>query len=337
GPKTAAQLLGEFGDLETLLARADEIKQVKRRENIIANADLARLSRRLVELSTTVPLDMPLDELVLEPQDGARLIGFLKTMEFTTLTRRVAEACNCDASVVDPTPVAVEWGAGARGPDLDAATAMGQTPAGPVAIDAYGASTPADLAKARAALFATAKIDKSGYIIIRNLEELDGWIRAARETGMIAFEAEGTSVDPMQADLAGFSLAISDNMRDPSGLDIRAAYVPFGHKTGSNDLLGDGVADDQLSWKDVSARLKPLLEDPSVLKVGHNLKYAYLVLKRHGIEMAGYDDVMLMSYVLEAGIGGHGLDVLSERWLGHMPVTFKEVAGSGKSGLTFDM
>src|SRR5690606_24229700 len=112
---------------------------------------------------------------------------------------------------------------------------------------------------------------------------------------------------------------------------------PFGHKTGSNDLLGDGVADDQLSWRDVSARLKPLLEDPSVLKVGHNLKYAYLVLKRHGIEMAGYDDVMLMSYVLEAGIGGHGLDALSERWLGHMPATFKEVAGSGKSGLTFDM
>ena len=121
GPKTAAQLLEEFGDLDTLLARASEIKQVKRRENIIANADLVRLSRQLVTLKTDVPLEMPLDALVLEKQDGPRLIGFLKTMEFTTLTRRVAEACGCDASAIEPAPVTVEWGPAAHGPDLDAA------------------------------------------------------------------------------------------------------------------------------------------------------------------------------------------------------------------------
>ena len=342
GPKTAAQLLEEFGDLDTLLARAGEIKQVKRRENIIASADLARLSRRLVQLRTDTPLDMPLDALVLEPQDGPKLIAFLKTMEFGTLTRRVAEACNCDAGAIEPAHVKVEWGAAARGPDLDAGTgekalpsertATGKSPA----ADVYAAAVPADLAKARAESFATAKIDKSCYVTVDDIEDLDDWIRSARETGVIAFEAEGTSIDPLQSELVGVSLALADNTHNPSGLDIRAAYVPFGHKAGNDDLLGNGRADNQLTTGEVFDRLKPLLEDPSVLKVGHNLKYAYLLLKRHGVDIRAYDDVMLMSYVLEAGKGGHSLDSLSDRWLGHMPASFKDVAGTGKAGVTFD-
>ena len=343
GPKTAAQLLEEFGDLDTLLERASEIKQVKRRENIVANAELARLSRRLVRLSTDVPLEIPLDGLVLEPQDGPKLIGFLKAMEFGTLTRRVAEACDCDASAIEPGEVRVEWGAAARGPDLDAGSGSpgravvtgGNGKA--AALDIYAPSMPGDLAKARADAFASAGIDKSRYVTIDDPEDLDDWIRSARETGLVAFEAEGTSVDPMQAELVGMSLAIADNTHNPTGLDVRAAYIPFGHQSGSNDLLGNGRAENQMTPQEVMKRLKPLLEDPSVLKVGHNLKYAYLVLKRHGIEIAGYDDVMLMSYVLEAGKGGHGLESLSDRWLGHMPASFKEVAGTGKSGVSFDL
>ncbi len=119
GPKTAAQLLEEFGDLDTLLARASEIKQQKRRENIVANADLARISRQLVTLRTDVPLELPLDLLVLEPQNGPKLIGFLKAMEFTSLTRRVADACDCDAAAIEASNVKVEWGDTAHGPDLD--------------------------------------------------------------------------------------------------------------------------------------------------------------------------------------------------------------------------
>jgi 5'-3' exonuclease len=231
GPKTAAQLLEEFGDLDTLLARAAEIKQVKRRENIVANAELARLSRRLVELRTDAPLDMPLDALVLEPQNGPKLIGFLKAMEFGTLTRRVAEACDCDASAIEPAHVQVEWGAAARGPDLDAGTSSAEprvaTPAGGKAgtTDPYGNSTPAELAKARAEAFATAKIDKSCYVTIDDLEDLDDWLRSARETGLVAFEAEGTSIDPMLSDVVGISLALADNSRNASGLDVRAAYI----------------------------------------------------------------------------------------------------------------
>lgn len=346
GPKTAAQLLEEFGDLETLLARAGEIKQVKRRENIVANAELARLSRQLVELRIDVPLDMKLEELVLEPQNGPKLIAFLKAMEFTTLTRRVAEVCDCDAGAIDAAVVPVEWGDAARGPDLDA----GDVPASsgtPTSAPAAAASstpaaspdgkTPADLVVSRANAFAGKPIDTSTYVTIRDIETLELWIAAARETGLVAFDTETTSLDPMQAELVGVSLAIQDNVLSPGSTDIRAAYIPLTHKTGIGDLLGGGHAEGQIPMKEALAALKGLLEDPSVLKVAQNLKYDYLVMKRHGVTLQSFDDTMLMSYVLDAGKGNHGMDGLSEKWLGHTPIAYKDVAGSGKSSVTFDL
>ncbi|MFN7090246.1 MAG: DNA polymerase I [Allorhizobium sp.] len=343
GPKTAAQLLEEFGDLETLLARAGEIKQIKRRENIIANAELARVSRQLVELRTDVPLDIKLEDLVLEPQNGPKLIAFLKTMEFTTLTRRVAEACDCDAGAIDPAIVPVEWGDAARGPDLDAgeAPAASVSPNSATAVAASAAgpdgTTPADLVASRANAFAGKPIDTSAYETIRDIETLELWIAAARETGLVAFDTETTSLDPMQAELVGVSLAIQDNVLSPGSTDIRAAYIPLTHKTGIGDLLGGGHAEGQIPMKDALAALKGLLEDPSVLKVAQNLKYDYLVMKRHGVTLQSFDDTMLMSYVLDAGKGNHGMDGLSEKWLGHTPIAYKDVAGSGKSSVTFDL
>jgi DNA polymerase-1 len=346
GPKTAAQLLDEFGDLATLLERAGEIKQVKRRESLIAFADQARLSRRLVELRTDVPLDLDLEALVLEPQDGPRLVSFLKAMEFGTLTRRVAAACHCDADAIDAAVIAVESGKSAHGPDLDPGQADATAPAAPAAAraprsaqagaDAGKDMAPADLAKTRADAYAASKIDRSCYVTIREVEELDDWIRGAIDTGILSIEVEANSIDPMQGDLAGISLALADNTHAPSGGEIRSAYIPLGHRSGEGDLLGGGMAENQLPMGVALDRLKPLLEDSSILKVGHNLKFAYLLLKRLGITLESYDDVMLMSYVLEAGKGGQGLDSLSDRWLGHLPMTFKDVAGSGKSGLTFD-
>ncbi len=351
GPKTAAQLLEEFGDLDTLLARAGEIKQVKRRENIVANADLVRLSRQLVTLKTDVPVDMPLDALVLEPQDGPKLVGFLKTMEFTTLTRRVADACGCDASAIDPAPVTVEWGPAAHGPDLDAAVPAngaasasaavtvetGKTP--PSVAVPTGDPTPADLAAARAAAFHGSTIDTTGYQTIRDIETLNAWIEAARETGLVGFDTETTSIDPMLADLVGFSLAIADNTQQSGSTGIRAAYIPLAHKTGRDDLFSDGLklAEGQIPMAEALAALKGLLEDPSILKVAQNLKYDYLLMKRHGIVIKGFDDTMLMSYVLDAGKGNHGMDGLSEKWLGHTPIAYKDVAGTGKSSVTFDL
>ncbi|MGV8939239.1 MAG: DNA polymerase I [Allorhizobium sp.] len=346
GPKTAAQLLEEFGDLETLLSRAGEIKQQKRRENIIANADLARLSRKLVELRLDVPLNMPLDALTLEPQDGPMLIAFLKAMEFTSLTRRVAEATGADAAVIEAASVPVEKVAEAHGPDVDTLASVTEgerseeniTPAPtdplPVAPGHQG-TTPADLAKARADRFATAKLDASTYVTIRDVATLETWIAAARETGIVAFDTETTSIDVMQADLVGFSLAYAT---DADSLNINAAYVPLAHKTGSEDLFSDGVklAPGQMAMDEALSSLKLLLEDPSVLKVAQNLKYDYLLMKRYGIITQGFDDTMLMSYVLDAGATMHGMDTLSERWLGHKPISFKDVAGSGKSLVTFD-
>lgn len=345
GPKTAAQLLEEFGDLETLLSRAGEIKQAKRRENIVANTELARVSRQLVELRTDVPLDMDLEALVLEPQDGPKLIAFLKAMEFTTLTRRVAEACGTDAAVIDAATVPVEWGDQARGPDLDAGdapvepgAASTSASAGPSASDAAtDGTTPAGLAKARAEAFSTAPIDRTAYTTVRDLQTLERWIADARETGLVAFDTETTSLDPMQAELVGVSLAIQDNSRSPGSADIRACYIPLTHKTGVGDLLGGGPAEGQIPLAKALAALKDLLEDPSVLKVAQNLKYDYLVMKRHGIVMQSFEDTMLMSYVLDAGKGNHGMDALSEKWLGHTPIPYKDVAGSGKSSVTFDL
>lgn len=344
GPKTAAQLLEEFGDLETLLARADEIKQVKRRENIVANAELARVSRQLVELRTDVPLDMKLEDLVLEPQNGPKLIAFLKAMEFTTLTRRVAEVCDCDAAAIEPATVPVEWGDAARGPDLDAGDAPASSATSAAAATTSTApaatpngKTPGDLAASRANAFAGKPLDTGSYVTIRDIETLELWISAARETGLVAFDTETTSLDPMQAELVGVSLAIQDNVLSPGSTDIRAAYIPLTHKTGVGDLLGGGHAEGQIPMKEALAALKGLLEDPSVLKVAQNLKYDYLVMKRHGITLQSFDDTMLMSYVLDAGKGNHGMDGLSEKWLGHTPIPYKDVAGSGKSSVTFDL
>ncbi|AGG72754.1 DNA polymerase I [Sinorhizobium meliloti] len=357
GPKTAAQLLEEYGDLDTLLARAGEIKQQKRRESIIANADLARLSRELVTLKKDTPLDVPPEDFRLDSQDGPKLIAFLKAMEFTTLTRRVAAATDTDAEAIEPAHVPVEWGAQAHGPDLDVGEAGGPPPspqsssatpprgnAARAAVsflssgqdaDTTGA-TPTGLAEARAAYFGKAPFDHSGYRTIRDIDTLERWIADAREAGLVGFDTQATSPDAMRADLVGFSLAVADYANDPSGSRIRAAYVPLAHKSGVSDLLGGGPVDSQVPGRETLSRLKELLEDPSVLKVGQNLKYGYLVMKRHGIAMRSFDDTMLMSYVLDAGNGAHGMDSLAERWLGHTPIAYKDVTGTGRSSLTFD-
>jgi DNA polymerase-1 len=339
GPKTAAQLLEEFGDLDTLLARASEIKQNKRRENIIAFADQTKISRELVTLKTDVPLDVDLDALVLEPQNGPKLIGFLKAMEFTSLTRRVAEATDTDASAVEPCHVETEWGADAHGPDVDvpakaadtAATGTDATaPAAAPAVDGY---TPKALADKRAAEATAQKIDTSAYTCIRDIATLKHWLAEAVETGLVAFDTETNSLDPMQAELIGFSLALVPQ----NSKEIKAAYIPLQHKSGQGDLLGGGMVEGQIPLDQALEALKAVLEDASVLKIAQNMKYDWLVMRRHGVNTVSFDDTMLISYVLDAGTGSHGMDPLSERWLGHTPIAYKDVAGSGKNAVTFDM
>jgi DNA polymerase-1 len=345
GPKTAATLLLEYGDLETLMARAGEIKQEKRRESIIAGRELVKISKQLVTLRTDAPVTIPLSDLVLEKQDGPKLVGFLKTMEFTTLTRRVAEACDCDANAIEPGFVKIEWAGAAHGPDLDSAdkpeAKAGKPAAAAPRVEGNGHDpifAPQALADERASQFATQAFDHSAYETVRDVDSLRRWIAAARETGIVAFDTETTSLDPMQAELCGFSLAIAENGASPSGQVIRACYVPVAHKTGRGDLLGGGLAENQIPVRQALDLIKDLLEDDAVLVVGQNIKYDWLVMKRHGVVISTFDDTMLMSYVLDGGGNTtHGMDSLSERWLGHKPVAYKDVTGSGKSAITFDM
>lgn len=334
GQKTAAQLLEQFGDLDTLLARAEEIKQEKRRQTIIDNADKARISRELVRLKNDVPMTEGLDELALQQPDGAKLIAFLKTMEFSTLTRRVAEATGTDPAEVAPAPVVVDL-TDVHGPDVGAGAPRAEpasedaaaAPAGALATNGK-VSTPAQLAGARAQAAAGAKIDHKRYACIRHRAELEAWIAEARETGVVAFRTETTSLDPMQAEPVGFALALKPG---------KAAYIPVGHRSSAEDLLGGGRAADQMSVDEALAALKPLLADKSVLKIGHNLKYDWLTMHRNGIEVEPFDDTMLLSYVLGAGTGAQDIASVAERWLGHAMIPFKDIVGSGRNLIPFDL
>ena len=344
GLKTAALLVNEFGDLESLLAKADTIKQAKRRENLIAFADQARISKQLVTLKEDVPVEHPVGTLTVNGLDGARAIAFLKAMEFTTLTRRVGEVTGLDITGVEPATLVVrgwhepdgkgrmmEGGPGAQpeGAAVSAAPAVGSAPAPAAAAASEGGLwRPQAVAEAAAEQAVAQKVDPSGYETVMDLDRLKAWVAEATELGHVAVDTETTSLDAMQADLVGVSLATQPG---------RACYIPLGHVDGEGDLLGGGgLIPGQIPMSEALAVLKPLLEDPGVLKIAQNLKYDWLVLKRYGIEVAPFDDTMLLSYALDAGKGGNGMDALSERWLGHTPIPFKEVAGSGKSMITFD-
>jgi DNA polymerase I len=351
GLKTAAQLIKEYGDLETLLARAPEIKQPKRREALIENAEKARLSRRLVTLDCEAPLPVPLDELAVPQPDPKALIGFLKAMEFNALIRRVADIYEADAAAIEPDPrllpggAAISWsrpnGAAARPsgdetPFFGAAAARPAEEADPFAgldlppaprrrsVDGIG--TPAALAAGRAAQAASQAFDLEAYETITALDRLNEWVAEARSQGYVAIDTETNALDAMRADLVGFSLALAPG---------RAAYVPLQHR-GDADLFGGGLVPGQIPVADGLAAVRPLFEDPAVLKIGQNLKYDWLVLKRHGIGVRSYDDTMLISYVLDAGKGSHGMDELSRRHLGHSPIPFGDVAGMGRSRISFE-
>jgi len=307
GIKTAAELIREYGDLDSLLARAGEIKQPKRREKLIEFAEQARMSRELVRLKDDVPIEVPVDRLGLQEQLSDPLLSFMRTMEFNTLTKRVAEAIGVEA----PPPLERSVGSSVKASspskkeadDATAAKAGAETPAAGVQFNHAAARQP--------------KIDRSSYETVRDVARLQAWIASAREAGHVAFDTETTDLDAMTADLVGFSLAAEPG---------KACYVPLGHTTGSGDLFGaSGLAEGQIDIRAALDALKPLLEDPSILKIGQNLKYDCLVMRRYGIRITSIDDTMLISYALDAGKGLQGMDALSERHLGHTPLAFTQV------------
>ncbi|MEQ8559003.1 MAG: DNA polymerase I [Henriciella sp.] len=281
GVKTAAQLLEEYGSVETLLERAEEIKQPKRRQTLIDFADQVRISKQLVRLDDNVPVEVTLEDLAVCDPDPTMLIDFLEKMEFRTITRRVRET-------------------------FEAEGVIEETTAGDIGFDA------------------------DSYVCIRDFKTLEEWIARAHIAGVIGVDTETSSLDCQTCDLVGISIALAPN---------EACYIPLGHidpdHSGGDDFF-DADPPRQIRKQDALDALKPLLEDPSVLKVGQNFKYDLTVFKRNGIDVTPVDDTMLISFALHAGMHGHGMDELSERYFHHSPIPFKEVCGTGKSQITFD-
>ena len=305
GVKTAAQLINEYGDLDTLLAKAGDIKQPKRREALLANAELARISRQLVKLRDDVPLQQELDNLAFQPPDPPALIAFLDKMGFDRLKARV-EARQADGGDL--------LRKRSRSPEAAVGSAAPQTPPAAAGPDTDGGSIAA-------------------YSAVQDLATLQQWIARAFAQGYLAVDTETTSLDPMQAGLVGVSLSLKPG---------EACYIPLGHSgpvaQGSLDLGGGTPVErpKQIPLADAIAALKPLLEDPAVLKIGQNIKYDAHVLRRYGTAVTPIDDTMLISYVLEGGLHGHGMDELAELYLDYKTISFSEVAGSGKAKVTFD-
>ena len=281
GVKTAAQLIAEYGDLDTLLERAEEIKQPKRRQNLIEFAEQARVSRRLVTLEQNAPIEVPLEELILRKPEPETVRAFLEENGFRTVLARLGEML----------------GEAATAPREAAAPEPGE----------------------------------AGYELVHDLDALEAWIVAATEQGVVAVDTETTSLDALNADLVGVSLALAPG---------KACYVPLGHGApkadGGLDLEGAADAPPQIPLQAALAALKPMLEDPGVLKIGQNIKYDELVLSRNGLAITPIDDTMLLSYVLDGGRHGHGMDELARLHLGVETIKFKDVAGAGKAQVTFD-
>ncbi len=287
GIKTAAELINTYGDLDTLLERAEEIKQPKRREKLIEQAEMARISRELVTLKIDVPIDRPLEDFRKRAPDPDMLLNFLQEQEFKSLITSVAAK-------------------------------LGVTPA--------AASEAAEVAASDALV--------TDYQLVQTLDDLMPWLEAAKKAGTVAVDTETDALGSMTAGLVGVSLSV-----DPG----KACYIPLAHvgagEQGAFDL-GDGddanaEAPPQIDMDAALAALKPILEDPGILKVGQNIKYDIQVLARYGIDVAPIDDTMLLSYVLEGGLHGHGMDDMALRHLDVETIKFSDVAGSGKNQVSF--
>jgi DNA polymerase-1 len=282
GPKTAAQLIQQYGDVETLLSRTDEIAKPKLKQNLVEYAADARMSRELVRLVCDSPLPRPLDELQMQGIPDGPLREFLEDQGFRSLVARL----NGTSQVRAPSDV-------------------------PSQIPVQREVRPEP------------KIDRSAYETVVTEEALDRWISEATANGRVAVDIETDGYDCVTAQLVGISLATQCG---------KACYIPLEH--GGHDLLSDRP--EQLAAELVIAKLRPLFEDPAVLKIGHNFKFDWIVLDRRGIKVAPIDDTLLMSFNLDAGgLNSHSMDDLAKKHLDHDCLTYKELCGSGQKQIKF--
>ncbi len=298
GPKTASKLINEFGDLESVLAAAPDMKPSRMRDNLIEHIEMARLSKVLVTLKEDCPLPIALDDMELRPIPEGPLRPFLEEHNFKSLLNRINKGGGDTAAAnkaIAGAPKAETKGDGAAH-----APAKGQA-ASPAAMPA---------------------IDTSAYACVTDVATLDAWIARAREAGVVGFDTETDSLEAVTAKLVGFSLAVAPG---------QACYVPLAH--GGDDMFSEKPV--QIDSVTALARLKTLLEDDAVLKIGQNLKYDMSVLRQHNVAIFPIDDTMVMSFALDAGAHGHGMDELSKLHLDHEPISYKSLTGTGKSQISF--
>nr|MDP9196456.1 DNA polymerase I [Pseudomonadota bacterium] len=301
GVKTAAQLINEYGSLDNLLANAGNIPQPRRRELLQTHADQARISLRLVRLDDQSPLPVPVDSLEVHRLDRARLRAFLEKQGFRSILSRLDK--------IAPN----------GGPDEPLPSETLADPLPPPVQEAPEKTGPVT----------------RHYQLVQDVMALKKWIDKATEQGFVAVDTETDSLEAVTARLVGVSLATAAG---------HACYIPVGHIAPNAQQAVPGMLaleeepekPPQIPLDQAIALLKPMLEDPSVLKIGQNLKYDMQVLDRYGIRLSPWDDTMLLSYVLDAGLHGHGMDELAKIHCGETPITYKDVTGTGKSQVTFD-
>ncbi|TWA82722.1 DNA polymerase I [Azospirillum brasilense] len=313
GVKTAAQLITEYGDLESLLARAGEIKQPARRQKLIDFAEQARISRRLVLLDDHAPPPKPLEELRVREPDHQKLIDFLRAQGFRTIVSRVEAEMRKDGTIADGAAPSATPSAGPAG-----TATTSPAPAAEAGAPRSRPAPPADV--------------EQRYELVQDLDALAVWLERARNTGVLAVDTETDSLTPATATLVGISLATEPGL---------ACYIPLAHQAPNAAASGElsfetPEAPKQIPAEDALKALRAVLEDPAILKIGHNFKFDHQLFARHGVRVSPIDDSMLISYVLEGGAHGHGMDELAELHLAHTTIPFKEVCGTGKNQITFD-
>jgi len=293
GIKTAATLINEYGSLEELLGRAEEIKQPKRRQSLIDHADMARVSCKLVTLATDVPVPVELDSFTKHDPTMPHLKTFLEKQGFKSLLNRLGQSSVISNDSKESSQVDGDS-------SLQALRNDNNLPA----------------------------IKDNKYTLITDLSELQKWIDEAYETRIVAVDTETTSLTPAIAKLVGICICSKIG---------KAAYIPLMHVLEEVDLLGEAQGElKQIPFDEVIESLKPLLEDASVLKVGQNIKYDWQMLKKHNIDMSPCDDTMLLSYTLDGTSHSNSMDGMSELFLDHKPIKYADIAGKGKSQVTFD-
>ena len=289
GVKTAALLINEYGDLDSLLERASEIKQPKRRETLIENADQIRTSRDLVTLKTDMEMDCDFDDFQVQAPDPEVVLKFLAEMEFRTMSARIANKLGVSA------------------PEISSDR-----------INNEDQITEAE----------SISINTEKYELIDNVNDLNRWVTKIYQRGYVAVDTETTGLNDMIVDLVGICLSVEIG---------EACYIPVGHTNGEDDLFGGAsLCNGQINLDEALEILRPVLQDPSIIKIGQNVKYDTKIFARYDVNLAPVDDTMLLSYAINGGKHNHGMDYLSERYLNYKPISIKTLLGSGKSAITFD-